>query len=219
MNATPTTPTATERMVAVVSRCSLGPFVSPESLVMIRSTAALPEDPYQKHEHGAHGRGSHAEHLGGQPADLRLHGLDEGGKIRRRLGPGGVNPLADQGPIGHGRRRRLNGYRPSGDRLIGHLNVFGEQTAKQDDRATDQDQTDAHQQAGGQPLAPARPTHEGEMQRVEGDRENRTPHHHAHEGRKNPEAEDHQHDDDAGPDQHLHQLVGCQLLSGRGIIL
>ena len=124
MKATPMTPCATARMVAVDSLVNSTPRSGPTMRVKIASQARLPALPEGKHDpcddQGGEERqqpeadaGDEGECRSGDVTDLRLHALNQGRQVGMGLFPDRMHPFSDDRPFGDPvpRRRDFQGVR------------------------------------------------------------------------------------------------------------
>ena len=230
MSATPTTPSATARMVAMESRARLRPALLPgDALEDGQATAgavfsegqedAGEDEGAEKGEQAAADPGDEAERGAGKIADLRLHALHEGGQIVVRPAPQSVEFPANERPGGKrlGRRRDpqcvlLHGLDQGADGIA-------QRTHQHADGHDERDDPEQHQQGRGEPGPPPKMGSHAQVQRVKDHRKNKSPDRERKEGGENAIAEQRHPEKKGRADQNLEEAAReapFEILVGRG---
>ena len=219
MKATPSTPLATARMVAVDRSTNSSAAARRRLVSKIERIARAPRLAEGHHDAGDDERreelqqpaadaGDEAERRLGQVADLRLHALHQCRQIGVRLRPERVHLLADQRPVGDAFswRRHL-------ERVVLHvvdqsLHRVAERVHQRRGRHDDHDDAEQHEQRRGQSLAAADLRGHRLVQGIERDGQDQRPDHQGQERREHLKAEHGQGQDEAGANQDIEKEGG-----------
>ena len=206
MKATPMTPWATARMVAVDSLVNLGPRSGPTMRAKIGlgcARAGLAEghddagddERREEHQDAAADAGHEAERRLGEVADLRLQALHQRRQVGVRPRPDRVDLLADDRPFGDARSRRRNlqrvvsARRGSAAAPSRRANSSARRWARRSAATPSSAISVAASPCRPPIVAPAL------VQRIQGDGQDQRPDHQGQEGREDPVAQQRQRQD------------------------
>ena len=225
MNATPSTPSATARMVALESVTNSAPRPVPMMRSKIASALSGSRSAEGHDDSGDDERGQEQQDRSGdaghrldrglgQGADLRLQALDERRQILVGSRPCGVNLLADDRPFGDARRGRGNHQRVVAHAVDQVVQRVAQRAHQHGGRQDDDHDAHERQQRRCKPLPSAHLSRQLLVRRIQRDRQDQRPRHQADEGRKDLVAEDRQGQHQSCPDQDVHQPLGQSRLDG-----
>jgi hypothetical protein len=218
MNATPSTPLATARMVAVDRLRNSLPLFSSDLLEdrAHRPRAALSPGHHDagdgersdELQQPATDAGDEADRRLGQVADLRLQALHQCGQIRVRLRPERVHLLADQRPLGDALSGRWDLERVVLHVVDQSVHRVAERVHQRRGGHDDHQDSEQHDQRRGQSLAAAHLRGQRLVRGIERDCQDETPGHQAQERREHLKAEHGQGQDEAGANEDVEQEGG-----------